>query len=79
MQTEKDFLKRRLEEAIFHFWLLKKHSEKMPEAELSISLAEEYRKKYVHLMKEYLRLFGEEYMNENFVWSEGINDGFGKE
>lgn len=66
MQKDRDFLKRRLEEAIFHYWLLKNHSEKNHLDELSLKLADDYKKKYEHLMREYLRFFSENYPeNEN--------------
>ncbi|MEE1321160.1 MAG: hypothetical protein UHM85_06470 [Acutalibacteraceae bacterium] len=61
MQKDRDFLRRRLEEAIFHYWLLKNHSEKNPGYELSADLADDYKKKYEHLIREYLRLFSEDY------------------
>lgn len=70
MQREKDFLKRRIEEAVFVFRLLKRYSEKMPGDSLTVSLCEEYKKKYLHLMKEYVRLFGEECHVEDFSWDE---------
>lgn len=70
MKTEKTFLKRRLEEAIFHWWILKKYSEKKPSDTFGVNLAEDYRKKYEYLMNEYLRLFGEDYQNDGYTWSD---------
>lgn len=60
MQKDRDFLRRRLEEAMFHYWLLKNHSEKNLGEGLSLSLAEEYKKKYIKLMEEYLTLLSDE-------------------
>ncbi len=60
MQKDRDFLRRCLEEAIFHYWLLKKYSEKNLTDSLSNSLAEEYKKKYTKLMEEYISLFSDE-------------------
>jgi len=60
MQKDRDFLRRRLEEAIFHYWLLKNHSEKNLTDSLSDDLAKEYKKKYTKLMKEYISLFSDE-------------------
>ncbi len=60
MQKDRGFLRRRLEEAIFHYWLLKKHSEKNPSDSLSSDLAQEYRRKYIRLMEEYISLFSGE-------------------
>ena len=59
MNTENKFLKRRLEESIFHFWLMKKYSEKNMGDSLSKTLADDYKRKYEHLMSEYLRLFSD--------------------
>ncbi len=57
MQKDRDFLRRRLEEAIFHYWLLKNYSENNLSDSLSNNLAEDYKRKYIKLMEEYIRLF----------------------
>lgn len=70
MKTDKEFLKRRLEDSIFYFWLLKKYSEKAPQESLSAALTEEYKNKYMNLMKEYIYLFDDEPSEiAEYAWS----------
>ncbi len=58
MYNEKEFLKRRLEDSNFSYLLLKKYCEKMPDDSTVAGLAEDYRKKYNDLMKNYIDMFG---------------------
>lgn len=71
MKTDKDFLKRRLEDSVFYLWLLKKHSEKAPQEALSAVLTEEYKNKYTSLMEEYICLYGDEPCEiGEYAWSD---------
>lgn len=58
MKGEKEFLKRRVQEALFLFRLLERYKEKMPRDTLAVSMAHEYKEKYEALLKEYLTLCG---------------------
>ncbi len=70
MRTDKDFLKRRLEDSIFYFRLLKKYSEKEPQESLSATLSEEYKKIYMNLLDEYVCHFDDSSERTDCAWKD---------
>lgn len=61
-------LKKRLDEALFAFWIMKKHCERMPSDTFSGTLYEQYRLKCLELMKEYAELCADDGLPEGYIW-----------
>ena len=72
MQNDYDFIKRRIDDAEFYFWLFeKKHTENISSETYSF-LAEEYKKKYEGLLKKYMHMQAPDTDEYGRLWFEDL-------
>ncbi len=72
MPSNNNFMKKRIDDAAFNRWLFEKVNEKSINSALACSLAEEYKRKYEHLLKEYLNSLNDTAIRPESSWAEKI-------
>ena len=68
MLNNREFMKRRIEDAAFNSWLFRKEYEKNLNSFFSLSLAEEYKRKYENLLIKYSCEHSDESENPPTIW-----------